>query len=128
MASSVWTRFSTASAGVLGLCGVATGAAGAHGGGGGLAALASTFFIVHAAALLGLSIQSERFGSGERLCRLAAVVLGLGTILFAGDVATVGLTGVHLLRGLAPTGGTLLLIGWILVIAAPIRDSFGRST
>ena len=126
MASSVWTRFSTAFAGFLGLCGVATGAAGAHGGGGGLASLASTFFLVHAAALLGLCIQSERFGSGARLCRLAAVVLGLGTLLFAGDVATVGLTGAHVVRGLAPTGGTLLLIGWALVIVAPIRDSFGR--
>ena len=49
-----------------------------------------------------------------KLARLAGYVLALGLALFSGDLARRGLSGVALAPMAAPTGGILLMIGWVL--------------
>jgi uncharacterized membrane protein YgdD (TMEM256/DUF423 family) len=58
------------------------------------------------------------------LARLAGFVLILGLALFCGDLSRRALSGVALLPMAAPTGGVLLMIGWLLIGAAGL---FGRS-
>jgi uncharacterized membrane protein YgdD (TMEM256/DUF423 family) len=101
-----------AAAGLLGAAGVALGAASAHLGGGDLSRLGSAFLLFHAAAVPGLLALPW---PARRLVRLATTCLALGAALFSGDVALLGFTGRTPVAGLAPAGGILLMIGWLLV-------------
>ena len=71
----------------------------------------------HALALLGVGLWSPR---GGWLANAAGAAFALGTILFCGAVYTHALTG-HSLGVVAPTGGTLLMIGWLLLAASAWR-------
>ena len=71
----------------------------------------------HALALLGTGLWSPR---GGWLTNAAGAAFTLGTLLFCGAVYTHGLTG-HSLGSVAPTGGTLLMIGWLLLGASALR-------
>jgi uncharacterized membrane protein YgdD (TMEM256/DUF423 family) len=65
----------------------------------------------HALALLACGLWSP---SGGRLADWAGAAFALGTVLFCGAVYAVALSGVRL--GLiAPLGGTLLMVGWLLL-------------
>ena len=45
---------------------------------------------------------------------LAAAVIALGTILFSGELALHAFTGVAALAIVAPVGGSLMIIGWLI--------------
>ena len=65
----------------------------------------------HALALLACGLWSP---SGGRLADWACAAFALGIVLFCGAVYAVALSGVRL--GLiAPLGGTLLMVGWLLL-------------
>jgi uncharacterized membrane protein YgdD (TMEM256/DUF423 family) len=65
----------------------------------------------HALALLACGLWSP---SGGRLADWAGAAFALGIVLFCGAVYAVALSGVRL--GLiAPLGGTLLMVGWLLL-------------
>jgi uncharacterized membrane protein YgdD (TMEM256/DUF423 family) len=65
----------------------------------------------HALALLACGLWSP---SGGRLADWAGAAFALGTVLLCGAVYAVALSGVRL--GLiAPLGGTLLMVGWLLL-------------
>jgi uncharacterized membrane protein YgdD (TMEM256/DUF423 family) len=71
----------------------------------------------HALALLGTGLWSPR---GGRLTDAAGMAFTLGLLLFCGAVYSLGLTGAS--WGIvAPTGGTLLMIGWLLLGASALR-------
>ena len=70
----------------------------------------------HALALLGCGILAQR---GQRLANAAAACLALGTLMFCGAVYAVGLAGVSL-GPVAPTGGLLLIAGWLLLAAGSL--------
>lgn len=110
-------------AGLLGACGVAMAAVAAHGGGDArLAGLAAEIALVHAPALLalaGLPATAIRFRA------LAGLLVFTGVVLFSGDLALRFFRDARLFEGAAPTGGTLLIVGWLVlgagVVAARIR-------
>jgi uncharacterized membrane protein YgdD (TMEM256/DUF423 family) len=71
----------------------------------------------HALALLATGLWIPRAG---RLAIAAGGAFALGTILFCGAVYSLALAGVSW-GILAPTGGILLMIGWLLLGASALR-------
>lgn len=116
----LWARMILGSAGLLGAAGVGLGAASAHIGGGDFARLAALFLVIHAAALPGiLAVPVGR----TTVRNVSASLIALGVALFAGDLAVLGFTGHTPVAGLAPTGGLMLIAGWLALGAAALsRD------
>ena len=71
----------------------------------------------HALALLGTGLWVPR---GGRLANAAGLAFALGILLFCGAVYTHALTG-RSLDLITPTGGTLLMFGWLLLAASAWR-------
>ena len=65
----------------------------------------------HALALLACGFWAPR---GGRLVNWAGCAFGVGIVLFCGAVYSIGLTGGRLAI-LAPIGGMLLMLGWLLL-------------
>lgn len=65
----------------------------------------------HALALLACGLWAPR---GGRLADLAGTAFAVGVVLFCGAVYSLVLGGVRL-AVLAPIGGTLLMLGWLLL-------------
>ncbi|MFT4185243.1 MAG: DUF423 domain-containing protein [Rhizobium sp.] len=98
-------------AGLLGAAGVALAAAASHGGDTHFLGSASTMSLAHAPALLALHAGYDRI----RTAPLAAVLLGLGTLIFAGDLVSRHVFGSSLFPMAAPTGGMGMVAGWVVV-------------
>ena len=71
----------------------------------------------HALALIGTGLWVPR---GGRLADAAGFAFTFGILLFCGAVYTLAFTGTSL-GPVAPAGGTLLMIGWLLLAASAIR-------
>ena len=71
----------------------------------------------HALALFGTGLWAPR---GGRLADAAGFAFTLGILLFCGAVYSLALGGVSL-GPVAPAGGTLLMIGWLLLGASALR-------
>jgi len=69
-------------------------------------AIAAAFAFAHGLALLVLRAREGRLALAARGSLLA------GVLLFAGSLAFAGITGGH--ARLAPAGGSLLMLGWLL--------------
>jgi len=82
---------------------------------------ASTFLLVHAPALLAIGLMAT-----TKLLRFSGFVLLAGLILFVGDLLARDYLGDRLFPYAAPIGGTLLIIGWLLVfVSAFVRPAQG---
>lgn len=103
--------------GLLGATGVALSAAAAHVGGAFTGTVAS-FLFTHALVLLAIGLVG-----GNRILRLAGLVLLVGLILFCGDLLARDFLGGRLLPFMAPAGGTLLILGWLAVAASALARS-----
>ncbi|EUB96746.1 protein of unknown function DUF423 [Rhizobium sp. CF080] len=99
--------------GLMGAAGVALAAVASHGGGTAFLGYASTMCLAHAPVLLGLYLGYRHF----RTATLAALVLSLGTIIFAGDLVSRHYLGDRLFPMAAPVGGTGMMLGWLIVAA-----------
>ncbi|MDM9625985.1 DUF423 domain-containing protein [Rhizobium sp. S152] len=98
--------------GIFGFAGVALSAAAAHAGGDPhLLASAAAMCLAHAPALLALAIGAEKL----KTAAIAGVLIGLGTILFAGDLVMLRFAGSGLFPMAAPTGGFAMMFGWLSV-------------
>ncbi len=95
--------------GLAGAGGVALSAAAAHAGGAFTGTVAS-FLLAHAPALLAIGLA----GPG-RVLRIGSFVLLLGLVLFCGDLLARDFLGDRLFPFAAPTGGTLLILGWLII-------------
>ncbi|MDE2333514.1 MAG: DUF423 domain-containing protein [Rhodospirillales bacterium] len=71
----------------------------------------------HALALLAVGLWAPR---GGRLADAAGAAFALGTVLFCGELYVHAATGVSL-GVVAPTGGTVLMIGWLLLAVSALR-------
>ena len=128
-------------AGLNGLIAVLAGAWAAHGfalpladGGGVLAETGSRFQLVHALALLGIAAAHEyaaaprgfvgRLVGVQALLRLAGLALLVGIIGFSGGLYA-SAAGTPF-TGLAPVGGTALIVGWGLLAFAGLIALFAR--
>lgn len=71
---------------------------------------ASTFGIAHAAAALAIvALVPDRFG------RLAAILISVGALIFQLTLGYMAFGGPRWLGAVTPAGGTLMLLGWVLV-------------
>lgn len=102
-------RILTAAGGLCGAVGVALSAAAAHAGGGNTGTAAS-FLLMHAGAFLAVGLARS-----SQPLRIAAIVVLVGLALFAGDLLMRDFAGTRLFPMAAPTGGTLMIVGWIAV-------------
>ncbi|MFA5123412.1 DUF423 domain-containing protein [Zavarzinia sp.] len=76
----------------------------------------SIYQMVHAAGAVALLWLVER----DRLSVAAPLALAVGALLFAGALYSLGLAGVSL-GVVAPTGGTLMMIGWAWAMVSALR-------
>ena len=70
---------------------------------------ASLYGLVHAVAIIAILGWPGRGAAFVRLCWLG------GIILFAGGIALKYLAGIALAGHAAPIGGTLLMLGWLIL-------------
>ena len=113
-------RILVVAAGLAGLLGIGASAMATHVTGGGSLEIAGTFLLIHAAALLGLAALIGHGLVGSRPGLLAGAALVAGLILFCGDIGLRALAGITLFRWAPPTGGFLLMAGWVLVAVAGV--------
>nr|WP_210381334.1 DUF423 domain-containing protein [Microvirga zambiensis] len=106
-------------ASLAGLLGVGLSAAAAHVTGGNLAT-AAQFLLFHAPALLALVALIAVGAVNPMLGQIAGYVLVLGLALFCGDLSRRAFSGVALFPRAAPTGGILLMLGWVLIGASAL--------
>ena len=112
----VWSMVLAALAGLYGAMGVVLAALGAHAGAGPNVTTAADFLLFHAAALVGACACVD--ARGGRAVLLAASLWALGAFLFSGELALHALAGVSPIPLAAPTGGLVLIAGWLLAAAA----------
>ena len=101
---------------LMGAAGVMLAAAATHSGGGEIGQTSAYFLVLHAAALLGLTACARAYAADAAFARallLAGACLGLGTILFSGELAVLAFTGLRLIAMAAPIGGSLMILGWL---------------
>ena len=95
--------------GLCGAAGVALSAASAHLGGA-FVGTAASFLIMHAPVFLAVGLSGT-----NRTLRIGSLVLLVGLVLFCGDLACRDFLGQRLFAMAAPTGGTVLMGGWLLI-------------
>ncbi|GAK68970.1 hypothetical protein RRU01S_03_01380 [Agrobacterium rubi TR3 = NBRC 13261] len=100
--------------GILGAAGVALAAAATHTGATYMLGNASAMCLAHAPILLGLYLGWERI----RTAVPAAILLGLGTMVFAGDLVSRHFTESGLFPMAAPIGGLGMILGWLALASA----------
>lgn len=110
-ADVIWPRLFIFFAGLFGLAGVALAAAAAHMGDERLLGGASAMCLAHAPALLALGLAYEKLKTAAP----AGVLLLAGTLLFASDLVNRHFVGNGLFPMSAPTGGFLMMGGWLVV-------------
>ncbi|OLP62306.1 hypothetical protein BJF93_23370 [Xaviernesmea oryzae] len=100
-------------AGLMGLAGVASAAGAAHGAAedARLLSAASALCLAHAPALVALAAAWDRL----RTAALAALLMAVGTALFAGDMTMRHMAGHGLFPMAAPAGGFAIMAGWLAV-------------
>jgi uncharacterized membrane protein YgdD (TMEM256/DUF423 family) len=112
-------------AGLMGAAGVVLSAAGAHGKPGTGLDSAGYLLLIHAVAVI---VGTLAVRSGLVLRPLGLIVVGgfvLGASLFAADVAARAWLGSRLFPFAAPAGGTILILAWLVLVAAALAAERG---
>ena len=105
-------------AGVMGADGVILAAASAHQPDASRLASASSMLLFHATAILGIVALAERAIVHARIGIASAFGFVLAAALFAGDLTLRQYAGHSLFPMAAPTGGTLLIVSWLVLAVA----------
>lgn len=106
-------RLILAAGGLIGATGVMAAAASSHGGEARNLLAIAAICLSHGPALLALGLA----GRG-RILEIAAILLGVGTVVFAGDLGMREWLGHGLFPGAAPIGGIGMIAGWIAIVLA----------
>jgi len=118
----IWTLALMLVAGLLGAGGVAAAAAAAHlAAPGGMTAIAQ-IGMTHAAAVCALAALAARL-KRPRWTLFAAILQAFGAVLFCSELAVRHFFGVSLFSMAAPTGGSLIILGWLCVSVAAVREA-----
>jgi uncharacterized membrane protein YgdD (TMEM256/DUF423 family) len=112
-------------AGLMGAAGVTLAAASAHQPDGTRLAAASTMLLFHATTVLAAVALIERNIIQLRIGATAAFGFVIAAALFAGDLTLRQYAGHSLFPMAAPTGGTLLIVSWLLLAAAALWPQRG---
>jgi uncharacterized membrane protein YgdD (TMEM256/DUF423 family) len=112
-------------AGLAGAAGVALAAAAAHKVESPALATAAMILTIHAAAAVGLTSIGMRMPHAKLWAGVTVLMLAAAS-LFSAEVALFTLTGRHIFPYAAPTGGSLLILSWLIVtglaVAGWLRD------
>ena len=104
-------------AGLFGAIGVGFAAGAAHGGDAGALGPASNMLLFHAPALLALGLYGRTLAALPRSLAAGGAFIALGAALFAAALAGRYYFGMPPFPMAAPTGGTLMMAGWAIVLA-----------
>ncbi|MBB6013198.1 uncharacterized membrane protein YgdD (TMEM256/DUF423 family) [Aquamicrobium lusatiense] len=104
-------------AGLCGTAGVVLSASASHGGGT-FTGTAASFLLMHAPVLLAIGLLTA-----NRILYAAGLILIVGLVLFCGDLLMRDFVGNRLFPFAAPTGGTLLIAGWLAIALAALRPA-----
>jgi uncharacterized membrane protein YgdD (TMEM256/DUF423 family) len=115
-------RVLIALAGLMGSAGVLVAAASAHAAPGASLDSASSMLLFHAAAVVAIAAALDRGLVWRPLGVLAAIALVLGAGLFAGDLAMRAFAQARLFPMAAPTGGTLMIGGWLALAGSAVTS------
>ena len=107
-------------AGLMGAAGVALAAASAHGADASRLATASAMLLFHATATLAVIALLARGLLHGGIGLAAAIGFVVGAALFAGDLTLRQYAGHALFPMAAPTGGTVMIAGWLAVTLAAV--------
>ena len=105
-------------AGIMGADGVILAAASAHQADASRLASASSMLLFHSSAVLAVVALAERGVIHARIGIAAALGFVIAAALFAGDLTLRQYAGHGLFPFAAPTGGTLLIISWLVLAVA----------
>jgi uncharacterized membrane protein YgdD (TMEM256/DUF423 family) len=120
MTRSGWSRIILAAAGLMGAAGVILAAVAAHKTGGTLLLSASSMLLFHAPAALVALLLADRQIAHPRLGLVAACGFVVGAVLFSSDLTVLQFLGHRLFPMAAPSGGTLMILSWLLLAAAAV--------
>lgn len=117
-------RFIALAATLLSLSGIILAAMGSHlfdmNGMQGIWQIASNIHLFSAAGLLGLAALLARHES--RWLMWGACLVVLGSVVFCGSIYLHVITG-HTIPGVTPSGGLLMMTGWLLTALAFVRKT-----
>lgn len=99
--------------GLSGALGVALSAVAAHYPGGNNLSAAAEFLLLHGPAFFALAALAQTAVLPRWSLAAGALVLVVGLCLFSGDLVARVFVGVRLFHWAAPTGGALLILGWV---------------
>ena len=120
MKQSGWFRVIVIAAGLMGAAGVSLAAVAAHKTGGTLLLSASSMLLFHAPAALLAILLADRQIVHPRLGLAAGCGFVAGATLFSGDLTMLQVLGHRLFPMAAPSGGTLMILSWLLLAIAAI--------
>lgn len=115
-----WFRIVVVAAGLMGAAGVILAAAAAHKTTGTLLLSASSMLLFHAPAALLTILLAERQIVHPRLGLAAGCGFVAGATLFGADLTVLQFFGHRLFPMAAPSGGTLMILSWLLLAVAAI--------
>jgi uncharacterized membrane protein YgdD (TMEM256/DUF423 family) len=104
--------------GLMGAVGIMLAAAGAHAAPGAGLDSAAYMLLFHAAAILGVAALIEKGALWQPLALAVLYAWVVGAVLFSGDIALRAFAGHRLFPMAAPSGGIILILGWIGLAAA----------
>jgi uncharacterized membrane protein YgdD (TMEM256/DUF423 family) len=107
-------RILVLASGLCGAAGVALSAAAAHLGGA-LVGTAASFLLMHAPVFLAAGLLGA-----NRILRIGSLILLVGLLLFCGDLLARDFLGSRLFPLSAPIGGTLLIVGWLVIAGSAL--------
>jgi uncharacterized membrane protein YgdD (TMEM256/DUF423 family) len=110
----------TVLAGIMGASGIALAAAAAHAAPGAGLDSAAYLLLLHAVAVLALAAGTGEDRLWPPLGLTAMVGFVLGSCLFAADLALRAFAGHRFFPMAAPLGGTILIVSWLVLAAAPL--------
>ena len=105
-------------AGFMGACGVVLAAAAAHLADASRLGAASSMLLFHASAVLATVAIADRTIVDARIGTVAAIGFVVSASLFAGDLTVRQYASHGLFPMAAPTGGTLLILSWVVLAVA----------
>jgi uncharacterized membrane protein YgdD (TMEM256/DUF423 family) len=111
-------------AGLMGAGGIVLAAAGAHAMPGAGLDSAAYMLLFHAAAMTGAVALTRQGGVIRPFMLVVLVAWVLGAALFSGDIALRAFTGHRLFALAAPSGGIILIIGWLALAVAGLGALF----
>ncbi|MBK8160376.1 MAG: DUF423 domain-containing protein [Rhodospirillaceae bacterium] len=79
----------------------------------------SSYQLWHAVALIGIAALSQR--TSVRLVTISGLAFALGALLFSGSLYLLAADGPRILVYLTPIGGSLLILGWLLLLIAGLK-------